>query len=1078
MMIKQRNFFICKAVCLLLALVLQWNFNTYGFTNGHISVKDISISGTVTDIKGEPLPGVSIQLKGEKKGTTSNDKGEYILGNVPENAVLVFSFLGFKTREVPVNRRKKIDVVLQDDTRALDEVVVVGYGVVKKSHLTGSVTKLQNENLDEIPASRLDNALVGKLAGVNIQNINPEAGATPQIRVRGLNSISADSEPLVVVDGYPVPDGLAFVNSQDVASIEVLKDAASAAIYGSRGANGVILITTKKGSSDKPKYSFKAYSGLKQAYKLNPHISTTEYTRMLYRETAQRTLDPTVPESQRNKITAPEQASYIIESQISGAPTDWQDEGMQDAAIANLQFNISGGKKDLRYYISSSVQKDDGIMKNSSNDRFSVNAKIDGALSKKITFGLNFNPSYNTIERPATNFTDYYRYGTFMPVYHNEFTAAFVNQNPQWASVKAGDFAQPRHFSNLTYGGLMPDGSYFSASDVVPWSSANNSPLTILNREKRTSDNYRMLGSGNISLNFTPNLVFRSSIGGYITYQESNNFVQTDSRSDGQVNSATVSTRKMVDYLWENTLNYTLKKGRHNFIGLLGYTAQKTTINQSNMVGYNFPTEDFETLNQAAQIDQALSYTLKEPIGLISYLGRITYDYNGKYLFSTSLRTDGSTYFNKGNQYGWFPSVSAGWRMKEEPFLKDADWLSDLKLRASWGATGNNRIQSFAYQNLLYPGNYSFGEGTGSVNQGLSPNSDVLANPDITWERTYECNLGFDAGFRKSRFNLTMDYYNKVTEKLLFKQSAMSFSGSYEFWNNIGRVRNQGVEVDFSSLNISSKNFQWKTALNLSANKNKLLDLGGEPYQFNYGERNEVYAAFKGGAAIQYFGYKTDGVWTSQAQIDEAKAAGLTSELSRYFTAGGLKFTDVNGDNKINDADRTILGTPFPDFTWGLTNSFKYRNFDLTVLFQGVQGAKVINGDANYNENKRYNPRFTDNRWVSAAYPGDGKTPYYSNGENWMLTDYVIEDASYAAIRNVILGFALPAKYASKVNVNGLRLYAAVDNLLYIMADSYRGINPEALTTSGQYSSPLVSGYQRGAFPVARTFTFGLDLNF
>lgn len=1062
-----------------LALLLSFSaLSSAGGSNGFTVSQTLTVAGTVTDFKGEPLPGVSILVKGTRNGTVSNADGKYTLNNVPHSGTLVFSFLGFKTREIAVNRRKKIDAALEDDAKSLDEVVVIGYGAVKKSHVTGSVTKLQNENLDEIPASRLDNALVGKLAGVTIQNVDPEAGGTPQIRVRGLNSISANSEPLVVVDGYPVPDGLAFVNSQDVASIEVLKDAASAAIYGSRGANGVILITTKRGQTDKPKYSFKAYTGFKNAYELSPYMNFTDYTKMLYAEAALRANDPTVPVNRQNLINATEQASYIIENQISGQSTDWQKEGLQDANIYNVQFGVSGGKKDLRYYISSNVQKDEGIMKFSENNRFNVKAKIDGNLGKKVSFSLNFNPSYTDLQRPAVNYTDYYRFASFIPVYHNEFTAAFVNQNSQWAGIRAGDYAQPRHFSNLNYKGVMPDGSLFVGDNVIPWSSSNNTPVSIASRETRNSETYRMLGGGDLSVHLLPNLTFKTSLGGYVTYQENNTFVQSNSRGDGQVNEATVATRKLIDYLWENTLNYDIKKGNHSFTGLLGYTAQKTSTTQSNMVGYNFPTEDFETLNQAAQIDQSLTYTLKEPVGLISYLGRITYDYKGKYLFSTSLRTDGSTYFNKGHQYGWFPSVSAGWRVKDEAFLKKTEWLSDLKLRLSYGATGNNRIQSFAYQNLLYPGNYSFGSGNGTVNQGLAPNSDVLANPAITWERTYEYNAGLDAGFNHNRFMVSVDFYNKVTDQLLFKESTMSFSGSFEFWNNAGRVRNRGIEIDLNSINITNKRFEWKTALNLSANKNKLLDLGGESYQYNYGERNEVYAAIVGQPAIQYFGYKTDGVWTSQAQIDEAKAAGLTTNLSRYFSAGGLKFVDVNGDNVISEADRTSLGTPFPDFTWGLTNSFRLKNFDLNILFQGVQGAKVMNGDANYNENKRYNINFTRDRWVSAANPGDGKTPYYTNGENWMLTDYVIENASYAAIRNVILGYTLPGSLTAKTGLRGLRVYASVDNLLYLTGSSYRGINPEALTTTNQYSSPLITGYQRGAFPVSRTFTFGIDLNF
>lgn len=1073
-MIKQKLLEMCRSgsAAILCGMILFLSHRSFA--------QNSSISGTVTDPGGESLPGVSVMVKGTRNGTSTDTNGKYALKGVPSDATLVFSFMGYKTRELQVKNRKKIDIILQEDVKSLDEVVVVGYGAVKKSHLTGSVSKLKNENLDEIPTSRLDNALVGKIAGVNIQNVSSEAGAAPSIRVRGLSSISANSDPLVVVDGQPVPDGLAFINPYDVESVEVLKDAASSAIYGSRGANGVIIVTTKKGVADKPRYTLKTFYGFKDAYKVYPVMSISEYTNLMYHEASLRANDPSVDPSKQNLLTEQERASYVLENQIGDGPTDWQAEALRNAGIYNVQLGISGGRKDLRYYVSGNVQQDQGVMKFSENNKGNFKVRLDANLSRKINVSVNLNPAYTKTHSPAANFTDYYRFYSFLPAHHTAFTAAFVHQNPQWTDIQPGDWAQARHFNDLYYSGLMPDGAFWSSSTTLdPWSTSNNSPLSIASREKITSTTYRILGGGDISLNLIKGLILKSSLSGYYTSRENLDLTRRNARKDGDVNTGEQYTARTVNVLWENTLNYNRQFGNHNITGLLGYTVEKNTLNESNILALDFPSDNFETLSQAAQISQPDTYTSRIPTGLISYLGRLTYDYKGKYLFSTSLRTDGSSMFAGGHKWGWFPSVSAGWRLSEESFLKDSQkWLSNLKLRASYGATGNNRIGNFSYLDLLYASNYSFGQGTGTVNLGVSPNGETLGNPLLTWESTYEYNLGADLGLLKDRLSLSVEYYTSQTDKLLLQQATMSFSGSDAHWNNIGKVRNNGLEIDFNSTNIRRKNFMWTTNINLAANRNKLLKLGGEPFQYSYGERNEIYAAIVGQPSIQFFGYKTNGVWSSQDEVDAAVEGGQTSVIQNYFQAGGLKLVDLNNDNAIDEKDRTVLGSPFPDFTWGFTNAFKFRGFDLSILIQGSQGGKLIDGDAYYNETKKLNKNFTKNRWISAANPGDGKTPYYSNGADMMLTDYVMENASYAYLRNIILGYTFPARLIKAARINSLRLYASADNVYFITGGSFRGINPEARVTSSAYSSPLISGYQRGGFPVNRTFTFGIDVNF
>lgn len=1038
----------------------------------------VKVQGVVKTVSGETLPGVSVKVKDSNQGVVTDVNGKYTI-NVEKGKILVFSFLGFKSFAQGITAATTLDVVLEEQSSAIDEVVVIGYGTQRKSSVTGAVSKLVNTNLDEIPTSRLDNALIGKIAGVSIQNVTSEVGAEPVIRVRGFGSISANSSPLVVVDGYPVPDGLSFVNPQDVESIEVLKDAASSAIYGSRGANGVIIITTKAGSADKPKYSFKAFTGIREAYALNPIMNFTEYTQRLFKEAELRAQDPSVPVNSRNLITNQERAIYIIENQIVGQPTNWQEVGLRDnPLISNAQLSISGGKKDLKYYISGNVQKDQGAMKFSDNTRASFRTRLSGDLSKKVKFNINLNPSYNATTRPAANYTDYFRFYSFLPVRHTDFSAAFIRQNPQWANVNAGDYAQARHFSGLTYSGIMPDGSLWASNGtIIPWSTNNNSPISIADRQTITRTQYRLLGSGDMSYTILPKLIFKTSIGGYYTNQDDLDFTLSNARQDGAVNEADIRNRVYKDVLWENTLDYSLRKGNHSFTALAGFTTQQTFIKSSRYVGRDYPADQLNT--QPTQIDLALSVPFQDQIGLISYLGRLTYDYKSKYLFQTSFRTDGSSYFAEGRKWGYFPSASLGWVASNESFLKDARWLSNLKLRSSYGATGNNRINSFAFTNLLYPSNYSFGGGTGSINLGLSPNAAVLGNPNITWERTFAFNNGVDISVLNNRFSLTVEYYSSKTDRLLYNQSVPSITGSNEYINNVGKIRNRGLEIELNSNNYKSRNFEWSTTFNASANRNKLLALGGEPIQYNFGERNEIYVAEVGQKAIQYFGFKTDGIWTSQAQINEAQAAGQSSVLSRYYTPGGLKFVDINGDNIIDNRDRTTIGSPFPDFLWGITNNFKFKGFDLSVLIQGSQGGQLVNGDYNYVETKRFNKYFNnDNRWLSEQFPGDGKTPYFDFGFNGMLTDFVVEDASYASVRNVILGYTLPSKFTKKAKINGMRVYASAENLFYFMGTNYRGINPEARTTSSAYASPLIDGYQRGAFPIMRTVTFGLDFTF
>ncbi len=1037
MHIIMRNKILSQFLMVLVVLISQLPLATVAYAQSN------TVTGTVSDAMGG-VPGVNIQLKGGTTGTITDLEGKFSIQVSPQ-AVLVVSYVGYLTQEVAVNNRKSLQITLVEDTKVLDEVVVVGYGVQKKSHLTGSVSKLNSDNLTDIPVTQVNQVLQGKIAGVNIQNSTSEVGVAPQIRVRGMGSISADSSPLVVIDGYPTPDGLSTLDIADVESIEVLKDASSAAIYGSRAANGVILVTTKQGSIIKPKYSVKASTGIKWAYKLHPIMSCKDYLEMVRYESPLKGVSVPVNE---------EAYGYIDNN------TDWQREGLTDSPrIYQMQMSVSGGKQEVTYYLSGNYAQEDGIMVNSQYKRMNLRSRINAQLSKHVDISVNLAPSYSKTQTPATGFIDFYRTPSFLPVRHTEATSALTGK-------PVGSYANGRDFNNIVF--KREDGSTFVGS---PFQTANNNPLSLMENEERYREEYNMQGNAAINIKLLKGLTFTTSNGFFVKYRENNEYRNYAAKKDGESAQGTYKNRLYIDLLSENTLNYTGKKGKHDFAVLAGYTAQTTSESTSSIVGLGFPTDYIHTLNAATVIDLSNTYTTKYRTAMMSLLARVNYGYADKYLVSASIRTDGSSLFADGHQWGYFPSVSLGWRMSEEAFMKSVKWINSLKLRTSFGVTGNNNIPANSYYDLLYPYNYSLGAGTGSLVSGLAKTSSTKGNRKITWEQTYEYNAGIDLNAFNNRLSMTVEGYYSITKQLLFKQPVLSFIGHSDYWNNIGRIRNSGIEVEINTQNIRKKNFEWSTGLNLASNFNKLLELSGEERLISYGERNEAYLAEVGRSAISFFGHKTDGVWISQEQINNSPH--LPEDVP-----GGLRIVDVNGDQVINDKDRTVLGSPFPKLTYGISNTIKWKNIDLYFLVQGVYGLDVFNGDGYYNETKRFNRNYVKDRWVSPDFPGNGRTPYFTNGVSWQLTDYMIEDGSYVALRDVVLGYKFQKKQLKKIGLSSLRLYASAQNLLHLSAKSYRGINPEARMLTNDYSSPLVSGYQRGGFPLQSTVTVGIELNF
>lgn len=1059
--------------------------------------KDLNVSGTVVDAKGESIPGVTITF--EDKSVTTDIEGKYSINVKNSKSILRFTYIGYEPQIVTVGKNKKIDIKLIESNTVLEDVVVIGYGTRKKSLVTGSISKYTNEKLDDIAVTRLDQALQGKIAGVQVQNISSEAGSDSSINIRGISSINAGASPLVVVDGQPIPDGLASINMADVASVEVLKDAASAAIYGSRGASGVILITTKSGKTDKVRYAFKYSSGFKSAYETYPIMSTPEYVNLLYKEKAIRATDPYFianpalnniiyngSDTKKNNILA----GYAIHQiMMGGDPYVYQDEVLRNADFKNIQLSANGGNKNMRYAISSGYQSEEGIMLKSNFEKFNFRSKIDIDLSKRTKLNINLNPSYQKKSSPSENYTNFWRYSDVIPFQHNEVTAAFVHQNPQYATIKAGDYAHPRHFIALTYPSTFPDGSPLvlpdgtnyidtSTSGSSPSNSAQNNPMASLLNHDYDTKSYGLQAGTTLSVNILPGLDFKSLATLYIKNDKRLDWTNRNAEADGVVNKGIYYNNSYIDLLSENTLTYKKEIKENSFDVLVGYTAQKTTTSKTQTTGQDYASDAIRTLNNATFINKALTFGSETEVGLLSYLGRINYAYKSKYLLSASYRTDGSSYFGAGKKWGSFPAASIGWVVNKEKFLSNANWINKLTLRGSYGVSGNNRILDYGFVSLMSNADYAFGIGNGTITNGQSTTSTIIANSDITWESTFQTNVGIDLSLFKNRFNLTVDAYKSLTDKLLLQQATQAFVGVPLAWNNLGSLNNEGFEIELSTTNVKTKSFKWTTSANLSHTENKVRELGNEKYLRNQGERTEIYQTKVGDPLVQFYGFKTDGIWTSPEQIQAARDAGLTTNLPSLFTLAGLKLVDINGDNRIDNDDRTVIGNPYPDFTWGFTNTISYKAVDLTFTWQGVQGGELINGDPNYSETRSKNKNYTTNRWISPQNPGDGKTPYEDVGFNWLLTDYVVEDASYFALREVNIGYTLPSTMVKRIGLSNLRLYASGQNLFFHTASDYRGINPEGRSTSGPYASAIVAGYQRGSFPIAKTIIIGLDINF
>ncbi|MBB4079582.1 TonB-linked SusC/RagA family outer membrane protein [Lewinella aquimaris] len=1036
----------------------------------------VEITGTVTSAEDNfPLIGVSITVQGTSSGTVTDLDGNFSL-DVEEGAVLIFSYTGFATQEVVVGSQTTYNVVMQTNSELLEEVVVVGYGTRKRSHNTGAIAQVGGEDVAAIQASRVDDALAGKLAGVLIQNQDGAPGADPKIQIRAASSISGDSNPLIVVDGYPISGSLATVNPNDIESLEVLKDAASAAIYGSRGANGVILVTTKSGRTGAPSISYNAYVSSSNRYRGDVEQLKTagEWANELNTGIANGTYDVSEldPAFLNYKLNAYANSPDVV------AVEDWL---FRTGYSTSHDFSISGGTDNVNYYASLGYLNTQGIVITQGFERYNTRLNVDARLGDRFKTGLNFNGYLGDRDIVGHDMRDLLRAYSVHPIYHTEASIAFVQQLDQQAQALGlegfdeGYRGGESPFNNSIYTlepGMTAQDWHYGRNGNGIGGSGDAGPATKLDN----TDRYEKTLFGNVStyLEFSilEGLNIRTVLGADRRDVKDYFWRGLEFDSRGRTNQTALDQTDVArsSVLSETTLNFARVIGRHDVSAVAGLEFQNFYVDGLALRGTNVP---FGQPRNFALLDPAdIAVTERdETIARRSVFGRINYAYDNRYLASVSVRRDGDSRFGENNRFETFPAISLGWNVHNEAFYTSSI-LTDLKLRYSLGSLGTTSfLGAYNSLSLLNPQATIFGTGF------LIP-SDV-ANPDLTWQTNTEANYGINLGFLDNRFRVSVDYYTSDIQDILINQSVSEVLGTTSIALNSGDVRSSGVELELGAALINKPGFRWNVSGNLSTVNSEITDLGGldELPRVIYGQsgRGPVFRNYVGGAIGEMWGLETIGIVESEYIEDPTRAIGISS--SEYYVV------DQNGDGVI-DRNRTVeeggdlvkIGQNTPDFYWGLNSQMTFGNFDASLQFQGAQGGEVFNIDEIY-----WRSEFGGRLRSSFDADNDGFADHnglpYTQSRNQL--DAQVQDASYLALRNMTIGYTFSPDRGIGSYLNTLRVYAAATNLLYLMADNYTSLNPEGVeTTQSDYLGPTTYGVQVGASPTVRSFTLGLNVNF
>lgn len=1032
--------------------------------------EQFTISGKVIDESGAPIPGANVLEKYTTNGVVTDFDGNFTIEVVNDNAVLVFSFIGFTSQEITINGQNQLNITLVEDLSKLDEVIVVGYGTQRKKDLTGSISRVDMSEVSQPSIASFDQMLQGKVAGVQISQTSGAPGGNINILVRGMSSITGGNQPLYVVDGFPIgssdntdfasyggnlysSDGIAnntqqqrinplgSINPSDIESIEILKDASATAIYGSRGANGVVIITTKRGKAGKAEITAETSFGMQSIANKLTMLNSQQYAEYVAQGRDNAHVFAGGSASDPNELRAGSRQvrpEFRNPSSIT-TNTDWQDVIYRTAPVRNYQISFNKGNENTRFIIAGGYFDQEGIIETSSFKRFNLRMNIDSNISDKIKIGASLNGSYSYGRFPNSE-GHYGTGGLIMAVLSASPTIPVYDENGN---------------------------PYFNQDDVTDGLGWLANPLDLLSGFSDKRRNANILWNNYLEYKLLDGLTFKTSIG--INYTAGQTDIWRSSKIPNFTTlnypaNAGANRTNSLNWLNENTLNF--KKtfnDKHQLDVLAGFTVQKDRFEMLTVGASDFPTENVPYIS--AGIVNAGNQIISE-WSLLSYMGRINYSYDSKYLLTATVRRDGSSRFGSNNKWGTFPSVSLGYNLSEEDFMDSVNFISNLKMRASYGLSGNNQIGNYNHIGLLAQSNYV---ANNNRVPGLVPSS--LSNENLTWEKSKQVNIGLDIGLFDDRISLTTDIYRDLKTDLLLAVQLPSASGFQSATQNIGDIENKGVELSLNTINIDGSDFTWTTSATLSANRNEVLKLATENGRIS----NNAYQITEVGESISsFFMLNAIGVFANAAEIEGAALQHPSTQ------AGDLRFEDVNEDGVIDNDDRKIVGSPFPDFTWGLDNRFTYKNLSLSISLVGSQGASTYfqGGTAILNSAGVQN-QIADislGRWVSESQPGDGFQPraIRSNHANAFGTSsHFLFDSSFTRIKNVNINYNFPVETAHKLGLNQLSLYADVANL-YTFTD-YPGYDPESSTAGSNLAS---SGIDYFTFPLARTITLGLRLSF
>ena len=997
------------------------------------------IRGIVKDASdGEAMIGVTVIVKEDNTvGTSTDIDGNFSL-LVPENATLIFSYTGYVSQEIVVGEQTELDVNMNESLNELDEVVVVGYGTQKKSVVTGAISKVKSDVLENMPVTRIENSLLGRTSGVRVTTNSGQPGAGSVVRIRGTTT-TGDSNPLYVVDGVPVEGGIDYLSQSDIESIEVLKDA-SAGIYGARAANGVILITTKKGKAGQTSVSYHGYYGVQNPWRKLRMLNATEYATLL------------------NEASASDGGEILFDDpQSLGVGTDWQDAVFQeDAPMQNHELSISSGTEKSSYFASFSYFKQEGIVSdvNSNYERFTARINSEHKIGDKFTFGNRLAYTHIIGRGVAEN---------------SEFGSPLsraINIDPITPLYETDpDVLATQVFTDFPV--VSDENGVFGISELVTSEILN--PVAALKVAQGQGNSDKIVGNVYGQFEIIKDLKFRSSIGADLAFWGGDGFTPVyylNSSNRVDINSYNRSQNRGIKWIFENTLSYQKLLGVHDFALVVGTNAEKNTGQGIGGSIQDIPVSDIgsASLGFFNQPDLQSFYGYEYEDRLASYFGRLNYNYAQKYLLSIILRTDGSSRFGSNNKFGFFPAVSLGWVLTEENFLSNSDAINFFKFRGSWGINGNNRIGNFEYVSTIGEGrSYTFGTGDNLTN-GVSPGA--IANPDLKWEETTQINVGFDSRLFK-KFTLTFDIYNKTTTGILDRIFVPLYVGNTGPRGNIGTMENRGVELELGYKNNIGE-FDFDIVGNISYVENEVTFINDDatfvPGQ-RFGPQGLEITRTEVGRPIGFlFGYQTDGIYQNQGELENAIPDALGTP-----SVGDIRFVDTNNDGIINDDDRTMIGDGTPTWTYGFNISTRWKAFDMILFGQGVGGNDI------YNATRRFDlPKSNYNASALGRWTGEGTSTTYPrlsladpNRNFTRSSDFFVEDGSFFRIKTLQIGYSLPQHIIERAGMSKLRVYISGNNMFTFT--KYKGFDPEIGASFG---------VDRGIYPQPRFYMMGVNVSF